>query len=96
MPCRKTDHSLNLVLPLQVLNALHNAKIFPCSIFLDSEQASSVHVLRVNINHEVLQALQLVLCVVVVGKQLFDLVVLGLFERNIVRISAEDVFELAF
>ena len=43
-----------------------------------------------------LQALQLVLCVVVVGKQLFDLVVLGLFERNIVRISAEDVFELAF
>lgn len=48
-----------------------------------------------HVHHEVLQPVELVLGVVVVAEQLPDLGTLGLLQRDVVRVSAEDILELA-
>lgn len=48
-----------------------------------------------HVHHEVLQVLQLALRVVVVAQQFLDQLGLGLFERDVVGVAAEDVLEFA-
>ena len=83
------------IFPLDVLDALYDAEVLSGSVLLHDEQAAGVHEARMDVDHEVLEAFDLGLSVVVVAKEFLDEVGFGFFQGDVVRVAAKDVLELA-
>ena len=83
------------VLFVNVVNTFDHTEVFSCTIVLHCEQASSIHVLRVNIHYKVLHILCLGLSVVVVTQKLSNLSLFCFLQWHIVRVATENVLELA-
>lgn len=64
---------------LETVNAFNYAEVLFRTVFPHCEQATGIHVLGVDIDHEMLETLQLGLSILVVGKQLFHHVWFSLF-----------------
>jgi hypothetical protein len=60
------------IFSFDILDALDHAEILASSVLLDCKEAASVHIAGVDVDHEVLESLELGLCVVVIAQQLFD------------------------
>jgi len=62
----------SFVFLLQIINTFHHAKILSAAVFFYCKQTAGVHVLRVDVNYEMLKVFQFVFCIVVVRQQFFD------------------------
>ncbi len=87
-------YSSNSIFLFNVLDALDHTEVLPATVILHHEQASSIHVLRVHIHHKMLQPLQLSLSIIMITQKLLDLIGFSFLKRNVVGISAKDIFEL--
>lgn len=83
------------IFPLDVLNALYNAEVLSASVLLHNKEAACVHVARMDVDHEVLEAFDLCLSVIVVAQEFLHKVGFGFFQGNVVGVAAKDVLELA-
>ena len=57
------------IFPLDVLNAFYDAEVLTCSVLLHNKQTAGVHETRMHVDHEMLQAFDLSISVVVVAQE---------------------------
>lgn len=84
------------IFSFDVLNTLDNTEILPSSIFFYGKKAASIHIVGVNVNNEVLEILQFGLTVIVIAQKFFHKLGFSFFERDVIRVAAKNVLELAF
>ena len=83
------------VFSFDIVNAFNNAEVFPGSVFFHGKKAASIHVVGVDIDNKVLEVFQFCLTVIVIAQKLLYKLRLGFFKRDVIRVAAKNILELA-